>query len=268
MRIDAHVHLPVTGDDRTFDKAKDLLLCDMREHDVEYAILIPDNVSGSPIGDTETALSLFESTPNIFVMGTIDIQRQGQEWIARLDELMTRRRIVGMKIFPGHDPIYPTDPRLFPIYNLCQTQGVPVVIHTGWNTNHPEVAKYNDPKYIVEVARLYPALSIVNAHFFWPDVEYCYRLTNPVPNIFYDTSALADEEVIRETGIDRIRKALSDTMAGDPRRIIFGTDYAMCDVEAHIELIRSLSLSGDDEERVFWRNAARVFRLPVGGGAW
>lgn len=261
MLIDAHLHLPVVSEQRTYEEAKRILLADLERDQVDHAILIPDNVPGSPIGDVDTCLKLIEGEAKLSLMGTIDIQCQGREWLDTLEKLITQRKIVGMKIFPGHDPIYPTDPRLSPVYALCAAHRIPMVIHTGWNSNHPEAAQYNDPKYVVEVAQTYPVLNIVIAHFFWPELDYCYELTHGHANICYDTSALADEEVVRITGLERIRGVLMKVLAQDPERVIFGTDYAMCSRPRHIALIDGLPLQPEVRENVFWRNAARLFNL-------
>jgi predicted TIM-barrel fold metal-dependent hydrolase len=263
MIIDAHIHLPVVTEERTYEQALDLLLADLEKDKVDYAILIPDNVLDSPIGDVATCLNLVAGISQLFLMGTIDIERQWQEWIAELERLIAQRRIVGMKIFPGHDPIYPTDPRLNPVYSLCQTHDLPMVIHTGWNSGHPEVAEYNDPKYIIQIAEGYPTLKIVIAHYFWPEVAYCYEMTHIYPNIYYDVSGLADEEVIEATGWEEIRTVLVKTLQDSPRKLVFGTDYAMCDRRAHIALIDGLPIAVDVREDIFWRNAVSLFNLAV-----
>ena len=263
MIIDAHVHLPEKNEQRRYEESKAQLLTDMQQAGVDHAILIPDNVSPSSIGDLPTCLELVKDTPQLFLMGTIDIQTQGDAWIAYLDGLIAQRRIVAIKIFPGHDPIYPTDPRLAPVYAMCQARKVPMVIHTGCNTNHPEVAQYNDPKHIVQVARQYPEMKIVIAHYFFPEVDYCYATTRPYPNIFFDTSGLADAEVIAATGAERIRSVLLKTLQGDPKKIIFGTDYAMCTFQEHMALISHLSITEAVRQDIFWRNAVELFKLTV-----
>ena len=263
MLIDAHIHLPVVAEQNNYEQAVKKLLTDLEKDRVDYAILIPDNTANSPIGDVDTCLGLVENMPKLFLLGTIDIETQGEPWIAKLDSLLTQRKIVGIKIFPGHDPIYPTDPRLAPVYELCRTHHAPIVIHTGWNSNHPEVAQYNDPKYIVQIACDYPDLTIIIAHYFWPDVEYCYELTHSYDNICYDTSGLADEEVVRVTGLDRIQRVLAKTLAEDPAKVIFGTDYAMCNRQAHIALMEGLSLQTRVKEMVLWRNATKLFQLNI-----
>jgi len=238
----------------------------MKLDQVDYAILIPDNLPGSPIGDVPTCLELVKDTPELFLMGTIDIQTQGKEWVKELERMIIERQIVGMKIFPGHDPIYPTDRRLDPVYALCQAHDIPMVIHTGCNPRHPEVARYNDPKYIVKVAERYARMAIVIAHFFWPEVDYCYEMTHACPRIYYDTSGLADGELIEAVGLERIRSVLLKLLQEDPKKIVFGTDYAMCNRKDHVEMIEQLPIAVDVREGIFWRNAVELFHLPINGG--
>jgi predicted TIM-barrel fold metal-dependent hydrolase len=109
-------------------------------------------------------------------------------------------------------------------------------------------------------------MKIVIAHFFWPEVDYCYAMTHGYPNIYYDTSGLADEEVVVATGGERIRAVLLKTLQNDPKKVIFGTDYAMCNRQKHIEMIRQLPVAAAVHEAVFWRNAAELFNLPMCGG--
>lgn len=139
MIIDAHVHLPVVGEQRTYEQARETLLADLRRHGVDYAILIPDNIPDSCIGDFETCHRLFAHEPRVFLQYMLNIEDLAREGTAPLEQLMTERQIVAVKIVPGHDPFYPTGPRLDPAYALCQTHQVAMVIHTGWNSGHPEV---------------------------------------------------------------------------------------------------------------------------------
>jgi predicted TIM-barrel fold metal-dependent hydrolase len=135
------------------------------------------------------------------------------------------------------------------------------VIHTGWNSKNPRAAKYNDPKYIVNIARKFPKLKIVISHYFWPELDYCYKLTKNFKNIYYDTSALADNEVVEATGIEKIKEILVKTIKKKPDSVLFGTDYSMCSMEKHIALINSLKISRKEKEKVFYKNAAKLFKL-------
>jgi hypothetical protein len=209
-----------------------------------------------------TCLELVKDAPQLFLLGTIDLETQGEAWIRELERLAAEKRIVGMKIFPGHDPIYPTDPRLKPVYDLCQNFRMPMMIHTGWNSNHPEAAQFNDPKHIVQVAERYPRLKIIISHYFWPKVDYCFELTYGYANISYDTSGLADAEIIEATGEGKIERVLLKTLAEKPNSILFGSDYGMCSLSDHLRMVQSLPVSKEIKDGIFWMNARRLFGIP------
>ena len=136
-----------------------------------------------------------------------------------------------------------------------------MVIHTGYNPGHPEVARFNDPRHVVKVVDRYPGLKVVIAHYFWPEVEYCYQVTRDYASISFDTSGLADEEVVEATGSHKIQSVILKTLEDDPHKVIFGTDYAMCSRPDHIALIQRLPVTEEVRQRIFWRNAVEVFPL-------
>jgi predicted TIM-barrel fold metal-dependent hydrolase len=140
---------------------------------------------------------------------------------------------------------------------------LPIVIYTGWNSKNPEVAKYNDPKYIVKVAHRFPKLKIVISHYFWPEVHYCHSITKPFRNIHFDTSALADDKVIEETGLQNIREVLTLTAKERLDNVLFGTDYAICSIKKHIDLINSLDIGSEKKEKIFHKNAEALFKLKM-----
>jgi predicted TIM-barrel fold metal-dependent hydrolase len=267
MIIDSHLHLPQLREGKTLADSKQELLHELEKSKVDYAIVIPDNTPVSEIGSLDEVLGLVEHDRNLFVMGTINMQKDKEPHIRKLDFLFQTGRIVAMKIFPGHEPTYPTDKRLVPVYELCVKYDLPIVIHTGLGSKIPEPARYNDPRHIVKVAKRFPTLKIVIAHYFWPRVEYCYELTKPYENIYFDTSALADDEVIAETGLDKIKKVLTLTVEQRPRNVVFGTDYAMCNIKKHVDLIESLAIRREFKEMIFSKNSIQLFKLRLGARA-
>jgi predicted TIM-barrel fold metal-dependent hydrolase len=46
-------------------------------------------------------------------------------------------------------------------------------------------------------------------------------------------------------------------------KVIFGTDWTMCKIEEHIELVKSLGLDKDIENRVLWENSKKTYKLPL-----
>ena len=177
--------------------------------------------------------------------------------------MLRNRAIVGLKIFPGHDEHLPNDPRLNPFVELCMNYGAPFMVHTGWNSGNPEAAKWNDPKYIVELAGNYPQLKIIICHYFWPNIAYCYEITRGYENIYFDISGLADKEIERETGRKTIKKYLEKTITNNPKSVLFGSDFGGSDLYSHIKLIESLNITNEIKKMVFWRNTVDLFLLPI-----
>jgi len=260
MIIDCHVHLPLSKTKGKFKDKKAKLLRDMERNGVDYAILIPDNLVGSSVGDLNTCLGLVENEKKLFLLGTIDVRKEGIESIRKLDFLFKKRKIKGIKIYPGHDPVYPTDTRFIPVYKLCIKYNLPIMIHTG-SGEMKKAREYSDPKHIVKISKKFPKLKIVISHYFEPNLEYCYKLTKDFMSIYYDTSALADKDVVKESGLKIIKEVLIKTIKAKPNNVLFGTDYACCSIKKHIKLISSLDISKEMKEKIFFKNAKRLFRL-------
>lgn len=263
MIIDSHVHISYLKRRKEFFQARDDLLFDMKSNGVDCSIVIPDNLQNSACADLETVIGLIKDQPKLYMVGTLKVTEIGKENIAKIDRLFRKKIIRGFKIFPGHDPVYPTDKRWYPIYKLCQKYDFPLMIHTGANAGNEKCAKYNDPKYIVKIAKLYPKLKIIIAHYFWPKLDYCFSVTNGIDNIYFDTSALADPEVVRASGgIKKIKEILTKTIRRKSDSALFGSDWPMCDAKKHINLINSLPITKEEKKKIFYKNSLQLFRLP------
>lgn len=263
MIIDSHLHISYLGVKKKnlFD-VKAELIESMKQFGIAYSIIIPDNVPNPQCADMETMFNIVNGEKQFFSMGTINIFQETEKQLLALESLITAKKICAIKLFPGHDPFYPTDERCRSVYKLCIKHYIPVVFHTGANTGNADCAKYNDPKYIVAIAEKYKSLKIVISHFFWPKMEYCYETTKDLKNIYYDTSAMADDEVVESSGgWDKVVEILKKTVLLKPDYVLFGTDWPMCPVDKHIRLIKELKLDSKTEEKIFFLNAVNLYKL-------
>ncbi len=264
MIIDAHVHILLYRDNAiSLREAFDLFLREMESYGIGAAIIIPDNIEGSEnIADLEKAIELIGERKNLFLLGSPQIIQRGSSELAKYKTLLESGKIKGIKFFPGHDPYFPTDERCLPYYELCEQSDVPVLFHTGENSDDSECAKWSDPRHIGEIARRFPRLKVIITHYYWPQVDYCYEMTKDIPNIYFETAAMADAEVIEKSGgAEKIGEVLRKTFRDRPDKLIFGTDWPMCDIGEHIDLIKSFGLSEADEALVFCENAKKVYKL-------
>ncbi len=260
--IDSHLHLPVRANLLSLTQQKEELLLELKKHSIGRGIVIPDNIESSPIGNLKQCIDLFSKERNIYVLGTVNILEDNlEEKFIELKDYFSSKQVVGLKIFPGHDEHYPNDKRLEPFLKLCIEYDKPLVIHTGENSGDDECSKYNDPKYIIDIAKSFPSLKIVISHLFWPKVEYCVEITKEFTDISYDTSALADEEVVIKTGKEKIKYSLEVLIKKYNKKVLYGSDYGMCNLHNHILLINNLDISDKQREEVFYKNSVSLFAL-------
>ncbi len=266
MIIDAHVHISLYNDNaKTLEDALGKLLSDMSKNGVKYAIVIPDDLENqSDIADINMAEKLISGHSNLFLLGSPQIIQRGTSEVSKYEDYFKSGGIKGIKFFPGHDPYYPTDKRCDPYYQIAEKYNAPVVFHTGINPGKPEISRYNDPKYIVEVAKKYPKLKVVITHYFWPKMEYCYKLTRSIPNIYFELAGVGDPEVVEASGgVEKVKSILAQTISDRPQQVIFGTDWPMCQIENHINLVKSLNLPSKTARQIFFDNAVKTYNLPL-----
>lgn len=266
MIIDSHIHISLCNDNaKNLEEAFELFLKEMKKNNMSAAIIIPDNIEGNDnIADLDRAVELIGERKYLFLLGSPQVIQRGASEVEKYKQLLQEGKIKGLKFFPGHDPYYPIDDRCLPYYELCQELDAPVLFHTGENSGDSECSKWNDPKYIVEIANKYQKLKVIITHYYWPKMDYCYEITKDVLNIYFETAALADKEVIEKSGgIEKIREILKKTIADRPDKVIFGTDWPMCKIEEHIGLIKSLGLEKIIEEKVFSGNATSLYKLSI-----
>lgn len=258
-KIDCHMHL--IGDE---ENKRDRYLKLMPGYDLGCAVAIPDN---KPLGgkNIDLLLEAIKNYKEFYAVGTVDILDDDIILMEKkLDKLFRDEKIKGIKFFPGHDPFYITNKRCFPFYELCIKYDYPLIIHTGINPRKWEVAKYNDPKYIVEIAKKFPKLKILVSHYFFHEIEYCYKITKNSKNIYFDTSGLADKWVTRVSGgVKKIRRILEKTISNGSGKVLFGTDWPCegCEVDKHIKLVESLKISEELKKNIFYKNTKKIFRI-------
>lgn len=138
--IDSHVHLSIYEKQAaSLEDALEKLLQEMDKNQVGYATIIPDNIENDPkIADLNTAIKLTKDKNNLFLLGSPQIIQRGSSEVDEYKELLKQGTIRGLKFFPGHDPYYPIDERCLPYYELCQSLDIPVIFHTGENSNNQE----------------------------------------------------------------------------------------------------------------------------------
>ncbi|MBR4199666.1 MAG: amidohydrolase [Oscillospiraceae bacterium] len=256
MITDAHLHLPVGDAYPTLQSKKEKLLAELDENHAARCIVIADSWQETEIGTTDELTALFprQAQSRVFVVGGISPLVQFEETLADLRRHLEQKQIVGIKLYPGHEPFCLTDARLSSVYETALQYQVPVLFHSGWE--HPE---YGDADAAAAVLERYPELRLVCCHCWYPQIGKCMQML-AYPNLYFDLSSVADEAEVPEqiaSGVRRLTEAV-------PERVLFGSDSFGCSMAQHIRFLRDMHLPPETERLVFHENAGRLYQLEQG----
>lgn len=221
---------------------------------VERAVVLPEHcpeTSGNV--RTETVLDLCAQAPDVLIPFASVHPLLDADPAALLAGYVARG-VAGLKLYPSYQFFYPNDRRVYPLYEICQSAQIPVLMHIGSSVIAGTRLKYCDPLHLDDVAVDFPDLAIVMAHGgrgFWYDV--CAFLAGHFRNVYIDVTGLVPQQLLHHF----------PQLERNADKYIFGTDWpAMPKSVAHnIDAIAGLGLSGGALSKILYENAARLLKL-------
>ena len=154
----------------------------------------------------------------------------------------------GVKLHPETQGCAIDDPRLFPLYEACESR-IPVLLHTGDN-------RYDcsNPDRMIRLLKMFPKTTFIGAHFGgWSVWQEATKLLHGHDNFYVDTSSTfhwVESSLVKQF----IRTYGSE-------RIMFGSDFPMWNVKPELDNMLSLKLSDDEYENIFHKTAEKVFGI-------
>ena len=162
---------------------------------------------------------------------------------------------VACKLHPVHAGFAVNDRELYPVYELCQSAGVPLVVHCGTSTFPGSSNKYADPVFLTDVLRDFRGLNVALAHGgrgWWYDAAAFLALSNE--HVWIELSGLPPSR-LREYYARHDWNRLT-------RRMIFGTDWpGVPGIAKNAEAVARLCPDEETAALVLAGNAAQVYRL-------
>lgn len=270
MIIDVHVHLVRYAGTRfarmKMSQVRDALLKEMEASGVDMAFILaglpehaaPDSKDFCP--ETAETLALVKGINTLKVLGTIDVLRYRKRDLDELDEYLRKRLVIGIKLYPGYQPVYPSDKRCHPIYRLAVKHDVPVLFHSGDTFDPESRLKYAHPLNLDDVAVDFPDLKIIIAHAGNPWMVDTAELLYKHKNVYADISGLGKFVELDTPDGELAKRRLQDLMAySSPRKLLYGTDWALVPMKSYLKFARSLGIGKNDLEYVFSKNARALF---------
>ncbi|MDE6595430.1 MAG: amidohydrolase [Oscillospiraceae bacterium] len=248
--FDFHMHLPTNFP--TIEEKKKALLAEMKRNGVSKGVAISDSAIESEIGSLRECAETFSDTDNIFVVGGISPFFDYEKQLALLEKFISEKKVSGIKIYCGHEPIYLDDEKLKPVYRIAEKYGVPVLFHSGWDN-----PQYSSPEVIKRTAALHLKVKFVCCHCCYPKLGESFEKLAEFKNVYFDLSSTADNPVI----YNEVKAAVENAVHNIPKRIIFGSDFASCDQRTHIEFFMGLDISDNEKSLIFYKNAEEILSI-------
>jgi predicted TIM-barrel fold metal-dependent hydrolase len=178
----------------------------------------------------------------------------------------------GVKLLPVNRCYRLSDRACRPFFEKAAELGAPMIVHYGVTVDPNGDMRYADPTDLSPVARDFPEITFVIAHFGAGYLDQLLKVAYQCSNIAVDSSGTnnwMDFMVYPITLADVFSRVL---MALGPERVLFGTDsnsttaYRSWIRYQQIATLEHLGVSEHDRDLVLRANAVRVFGIDGGPG--
>jgi len=227
---------------------------------LDRAVLInaaaPD-VTGYPPGLNALAAKYAKEDPKRLISCGSLHPRHSLNVAADIEEIV-RLGLRLIKIHPPHQLFYPNDylqgmKGLELLYRAAESNGIPVMFHTGTSIFPGARNKYGDPIYVDDVAIDFPRLNIVLAHGGRPLwTETAFFLVRHRPNVYMDISSIPPASLLKH--FPRLPEIAHKTL--------FGSDWpgpGVRNLKDAIDSFRALPLPEETKRRILSDNAMAIW---------
>ena len=246
MLIDSHIHLGSFSVAYPFVESRmEKVIQMLRDEGVNYALASSSKALhyDCPEGNAEVlaaAKKYKEIIPCLVVNAWQHAQAMSdlEQWRAN--------GYVGVKIHPNcHN--YPLNSKAAePILEFCQKEGLPVLTHSTGG------CPLSGAGAIEDVAKKFNELKLIVGHGGIFSDRQVAQVVKDYPQLFLEISVEYEAGKLERT-VDMI----------GPDRILFGSDCPLHNPSVMLQRVRVMKLSKEDEEKILWKNTARLYDLDM-----
>jgi uncharacterized protein len=171
----------------------------------------------------------------------------------------------GFKLHPALQAFVPSDRLAYPLYEVIEASGLPVIFHTGHSGIGAGMRggggirlKYGNPMDLDDVAADFPDLTIVLAHPSFPWQDEALSVALHKPNVYIDLSGWLP----RHFPPSLVRYA--NTLLAD--KMMFGSDYPLISPDRWLADFADLEIRDEIRPRILKETAARLLGLDAQNG--
>ena len=216
-----------------------------------------------PVPSNDDVADIVRRYPQQFTaFGAIDPWK-GEAALKEMERCAKDLGMKGLKFMPNMQQFFPNDEQFYPIWELAQTLGLVVLIHsgtTGVGAGHPGGGgvklKYSRPiPYIDDVAADFPELKIIMAHPSWPWQEEQLAMLVHKPNVFMDLSGWSPK-YFQPSLVQYANHLITD-------KVLFGSDYPVITPERWLADFEQAEFREEVRQKILFENAKKLLNLDL-----
>lgn len=278
--VDMHVHLEVDASghqalpQRFFDASAAYFKTQERTPGIDRIAEVYREGRMAAVVFTIDARTQFDHAPNsiddlvagcarnadvLIPFGSVD-PRTGVAALEEARRQVTELGVRGFKFHPSVQGFDPSDREFYPLWELLEGFGLPIVSHTGQNGMGAGLPggggirlRYSNPLLLDDVAADFPDLRIVLAHPSVPWQDEANSMATHKANVFIDLSGWSPkyfpDSLVR----------LADTVLAD--KVLFGTDFPLITPAKWMEAFERLPIRDGVRPKILKDNAIRLLGL-------
>lgn len=220
---------------------------------ITIAVMVARSVPGVRIGNDDLAKLARRDKKRLIGIASVDPVELGREAaVAEAKRSVVELGMRGLNLDAGFyaDPMRADDERIMPLYELCEQLGVPAFVMSGPTT--PDL-RLNDPLAVDRVAKIFPKLTIICCHGFYPQVDLMLTVAFRNENVF-----VSPDMYTFAPGGKLYIEAANGFMK---EQFMFGSSFPFRPMKQGVEDFEALGLMPDALENALWRNANRALKL-------
>ncbi|WP_244834993.1 TatD family hydrolase [Clostridium sp. BJN0001] len=264
MIIDTHTHI---GTIAKFNMPKDMLIKSMDKYNIDYALI--SNIEGAEFDEYQKPIPKeFQHSQKEINESAIEFARQYKDRIGvcmwtkpstegcteEFENMIIENRdiVYGIKFHPYHSKIAFDSPKVEEYMYLAEKYNLPVVVHTD---KGPHASPYK----VYKMALKHPNIKFVMVHMgLETDNEEAIDLISKLPNLYGDTTWVKPEnalKMIKKCGIDKLLFGTDSPIDGEDT-------YANKYYQSYFNDFKN-ELSAEDYDKLMYKNAIKLFNLPI-----
>jgi predicted TIM-barrel fold metal-dependent hydrolase len=240
-----------------FARARDAkgFVDEMDSAGISVAVMVARSVPGVRISNDDLAKVMATAPDRLFGVASVDPVELGTAGaVSEATRAVKTLGHKGINVDAGFyaEPLKANDDRLMPIYEACQSLGVPAFVMSGPTTPN---LNFNDPFAVDVVAKTFPKLKIVCCHGFYPRIADVITVAFRNENVF-----ISPDMYTFAPGGNLYVEAANGFMKD---QFLFGSSYPFRPMKQGVDDFQALGLSDDAYAAATYKNAQSLFGIKL-----